>query len=199
MYHYYYACRGDSFRREFSRLGELRSIIPEHVNVTALTATATKFTRTCIVKSLDLQSPKIVSISPIKDNIVYCVSEKSTILVSFGRLSRQRTAMERIIVFCRRYEEVTEIYYFFKQNLGIHFTEPPGAPDLARFRLLDMYTHCTHQTVKDVILERFTSQSSLRIVIATIAFGMGIDCPDVHQIIHWGVPDNEEMYVQETG
>ena len=134
---------------------------------------------------------------------MYCVSEKSTILVSFGpvadRLSRQRTAMDRIIVFCRHYEEVTEIYYFFKQNLGTHFTEPPGAPDLARFRLLDMYTHCTHQSVKDAILERFTSRSSLRIVIATIAFGMGIDCPDVHQIIHWGVPDDEEMYVQETG
>jgi superfamily II DNA helicase RecQ len=58
-----------------------------------------------------------------------------------------------------------------------------------------MYTHCTHQSVKDVILQRFTSLSSLRIVIATIAFGMGIDCPVVCHIIHWGVPDDEEMYV----
>ena len=132
----------------------------------ALTGTATKTTRTCIVKSLDMQSPEIVSISLIKDNnIVYCVSEKSTILIS------RRT----------------------------QFTEPPGAPDLARFRLVDMYTHCTHQSVKDVILERFTSQSSLRIVIANIALGTGMDCPDVHQIIHWGVPDDEEMYVQEIG
>lgn len=169
----------------------------------ALTATATKTTRNCIIKTLDMQTPDIVSISPIKDNIVYCVSEKSTIQVSLGpiadRLSCQRAAMDRIIIFCRRYEEVTEIYYFFKQKLGAQFTEPCGAPDLARFRLVDMYTHCTHQSVKDVILQRFTSPSSLRIVIATIAFGMGIDCPDVRQIIHWGVPDDEEMYVQETG
>ena len=60
-----------------------------------------------------------------------------------------------------------------------------------------MYTHCTHQSVKDVILQRFTSPSSLRIVIATIAFGMGIDCPDVRQIIHWGVPDDEEMFKKQ--
>ena len=122
----------------------------------ALTATATKTTRTCIVKSLDMQSPEIVSISPIKDNVVYCVSKKSTIPMSLGpvadRLSCQRTAMDRIIIFCRRYEE------------------PPGAPDLARFRLVDMYTHCTHQSVKDVILERFTSQSSLRIVPYSLKF-----------------------------
>ena len=80
--------------------------------------------------------------------------------------------------------------------LGPQFTEPPGAPDLSQ---VDMYTHCTHQSVKDTILARFTSASNLRVVVATIAFGMGIDCQDVRQIIHWGVPEDEEMYVQETG
>ncbi len=39
-----------------------------------------------------------------------------------------------------------------------------------------MYTHCTHESVKDKIIEQFTKQSSLRVVIATIAFAMGIDC-----------------------
>ena len=47
---------------------------------------------------------------------------------------------------------------------------------------------------------QFTTQSSLRIVIATVvAFGMGIDCPDVRQIIHWGIPADAEMHVQESG
>ena len=107
--------------------------------------------------------------------------------------------MGRMIIFCRAYEDVSAIYYYFKQKLGLGFTEPPGAPDLAQFRLVDMYTHCTHQSVKDKILAQFTTTSPLRIVIATVAFGMGVDCPDVRQVVHWGVPDDAETYVQETG
>lgn len=54
-------------------------------------------------------------------------------------------------------------------------------------------------TKEQVVLKLFTSPSSLHIVITTIAFGMGIDCPDVRQIIHWGVPEDVESYVPETG
>ena len=147
--------------------------------------------------------PVIVSIPPIKDNIHFCVSEKSSISLSLSpvceALADQRTKMGRIIIFCRTYDEVTTVYYLFKQKLGLGFTEPPGAPDLAQFRLVDMYTHCTHQSVKDKILSQFTMSSPLRIVVATVACGMGIDCPDVRQVIHWGVPEDAETYVQETG
>ncbi len=48
-------------------------------------------------------------------------------------------------------------------------------------------------------MEQFTKPSQLRIVIATIAFGMGIDCPDVQSIIHLGPSDDLESYIQETG
>ena len=189
--------RGESFRREFSRLGEVRSVIPQHVNVMALTATATVSSRNEIIRSLDMQKPVVVSVPPIKENIFYCILEKSTINVSLGplcdRLSSRRTSMGKTIIFCRTYDEVTSIYYFFKQRLGVHFTEPPGAPDcIPQFRLVNMYTHCTHQTVKDQVLKLFTSPSPLRIVVATIAFGMGINCPDVRPIVHWGVPEDVE-------
>ena len=62
-----------------------------------------------------------------------------------------------------------------------------------------MYTSCTHASVKAKIVERFTKPSSLRVVIGTIAFGMGINCPDIREVIHWGVSDDVEMYIQETG
>ena len=62
-----------------------------------------------------------------------------------------------------------------------------------------MYTHCTDSSVKKKILEQFTSPSSLHVVIATVAFCMGIDCQDVRQIVHWEVPEDSEMYIQESG
>ena len=94
---------------------------------------------------------------------------------------------------------MTAVYYFFKRRLGVEFTEPPGAPDLARFRVVDMFSHCTHESVKNTIMTQFTTNSRLRIVIATVAFGIGIDCPDVWQVIHWGGPEDAEMYIQESG
>ena len=64
---------------------------------------------------------------------------------------------------------------------------------------MDIFTSVTDQSQKDGILDAFTRDSQLRIVIATIAFGMGIDCPDVRQIVHIGLPDDIVSYIQETG
>lgn len=107
--------------------------------------------------------------------------------------------MRRIVVFCRTYEDVIRLYQYFKHSLGSHFVQPPGSPDYVNYRVVDMFTHCTHSAVKKKIIKQFTTQSPLRIVIATIAFGMGINCPDIRQVIHWGVPQDAEEYVQESG
>ena len=115
------------------------------------------------------------------------------------RLKRERT-MNRIIVFYRTYNEVIGIHRFFECALGKYFTEPKGSQaNYVKYRVVDMYTHCTDSSVKKKILEQFTSLSSLCVVIATVAFGMGIDCQDVRQIIHWGVPEDSEIYIQESG
>ena len=87
-----------------------------------------------------------------------------------------------------------------KCRLGREFTEPVGAPDIVRFRLVDMFSACIHPKVKDSILNSFcVPTSSLRVVIATIAFGMGLDCPNVCTVFHWGPSDDVELYLQETG
>ena len=85
------------------------------------------------------------------------------------------------------------------RELGEYSTEPMGSPNYVINRVVDMYSHCTHETVKNKLITQFTRPSPLRIIIATIAFGMGINCPDVRHVIHWGVPADAEMYVQETG
>ena len=114
------------------------------------------------------------------------------------RLTKDRK-MGRMIIFCKRYEDVISIHQYFMRALGAYYTEPKGSPNYVINRVVDVFTHCTHPTVKNKILQQFTSSSCLRIVIATIAFGMGINCCDVRQIIHWGVPSDAEMYVQESG
>ena len=150
--------------------------------------------------------PFIFSQSPNKPNIKYSVikrdgdeSLEETFAPLLEELRAKRKGVERTIIFCRTYDSTGQIYLFLQNGMGREFTHPVGAPNLPRFRLVDMFSACTRPDVKDEILSRFSSDSSLRVVVATIAFGMGLDCPDVRRIIHWGPPSDVESYIQEVG
>ena len=68
--------------------------------------------------------------------------------------------------------------------------------------LFTVYHSCTDPVVKETISDTFSSSrqnSHFRLIIATIAFGMGVDCPDVRQVIHLGPPDGTDSYIQQTG
>ena len=186
-----------------SRIGEIRSLLPRGVPMMALTATATSKLRFEVASMLGMTEELVVSISPCKPNIVYCIGKCSTLQETFrpivDRLRSDRASFPRTIVYCRRYEHCANLYSFFKESLGDEFMEPRGAPNLPRFRLVDMFMSCTEEVVKNEIIKRFTHESCLRVVLATVAFGMGIDCPDVREIIHLGPPSDLESYVQETG
>ena len=103
-----------------------------------------------------------------------------------------------MIIYCHRVKDCSKLYFNFRSGLGDGFTEPLDAPDLYRFRLVDMFSSRTDKSVKSQIVEYFGRDSCLRILIATVAFGMGLDCPDVRQVIHLGAPDNIEGYVQSV-
>ena len=108
--------------------------------------------------------------------------------------------MSRVIIYCRKYEDCADLYIYFRDELGENFTEPPKSPDLSKLRLVEMFTAVTDQEVKQQIICSFCDlESPLRVVCATVAFGMGIDCPNVREVIHLGVPDDTESYIQETG
>ena len=170
----------------------------------ALTATATRSTRQQICKRLGMVKPYLVIESPNRSNIVYSVYPAETIEGTFAPLveeiRRKRTSMEKVIIFCRTYDESSRIYLFLRSRLSVFGVQPIGAPDLSRFRLVEMFTACTHRDVKDSILVNFTcAEGVLRVVVATVAFGMGLDCPNVRRIIHWGSSSDVEAYLQETG
>ena len=197
-------CRGETFRKEFLAIGEARSLVPSHVNMMALTATATRATRTEVCELLGMIQPQLVSQSPNRENIKYCVRVATTIEDTFSTLvdeiKHRRLSMDRIIILCRTYDNAARIYLYLRRSLGCVGVEPIGAPDLSMFRLVELFTACTHPPVKESILNSFSNvQGSLRIVVATIAFGMGLDCPNVRRVIHWGASTDIEAYMQETG
>ena len=185
------------------RIGEVRSLLPPDANIMALTATATKTLRRDVSRIIGMRNELVVSKPPMKSNIMYAVVPFSTLEQTFlsvaERLQKERAKCPRLIVYCRTFGDCADLYLYFKSYLGRGFTEPPGAPDLPRFRLVDMFMSCTEEIVKESIVRLFTSDSCLRVVIATVAFGMGIDCHDIRQVIHLGSPNDIESYIQETG
>ena len=151
--------RGDYFRKEFQTLGEVRSLIPPHVHIMGMTAIATTTTRDRVIATLGLINPVVVSASPDKPNISYAVRQKVSIEEAFSplavKLKTLRRKLPRMIIFCRRYEECTLLYHFFLSLLKNEFTEPVGAPNLAQFRLVDMYTSVTRKSVQESIVASF--------------------------------------------
>lgn len=115
------------------------------------------------------------------------------------QLQRERVEFPRTIIYCRRMEDCSDLYLFFQQTLGREFTKPPGAPSLSRFRLVEMFMSCTDHDIKHQIISSITKPSPLRVVCATVAFSMGVDCPDVCVVIYLSPPDDIESYIQETG
>ena len=197
-------CRGETFRECLLRIGEVRSLIPKGIHMMAMTATATQQLRSSITSILGMHDPVIIAVSPCKANIMYAVESYESLDQAIGpfvaRLQKERAKMSRTIIYCRSYSDCADLYLYFRDNLGSHFTEPPGAPDISKFRLVDMFTSITDPPVKESILAFFQSTDShLRIVISTVAFGMGVDCSNVHQVVHFGPPDDTESYIQETG
>ena len=179
-------------------------MIPPTVHVMALTATATSSSREKILRSLRMVDPVIVNLSPHKKNIVYSIHPKPELEEFVASivdvLKKIRVNMPRMIIFCRRYMECARMYGTFEELLGREFTEPAGAPNMVKYRLVDMFTKCTEPNIKEDIISEFSKpDGTLRIIIATIAFGMGLDCPDVRQILHWGASNDIESYIQETG
>ncbi|KAL5483863.1 hypothetical protein EMCRGX_G020281 [Ephydatia muelleri] len=124
---------GDFFRQEFRNLGAVRSLIPSHVHIMAMTATATTATRENVITSLGLIDTVIVSSSPDKPNISYSVRVKASIEDVFTPLVDKLRAVR-----CRLPRQ--------------EFTEPVGAPNLAMFRLVDMYTGVTRKSIRDSLL-----------------------------------------------
>ena len=172
---------GHEFRPDYRKLGDLRRSLPG-IPFLALTATATEQVRTDIVKQLHLQQPAQFVASFNRPNLSYTVLPKRK--SSFDRLAKllQEHKAEPVIIY-RTTRKATEHLAFLLRDNGfdaLHYHA--GLEDDER-----------HQTQ-----ERFM-QNRTPIIVATIAFGMGIDKSNVRLIVHYDLPKTLEGYYQETG
>ena len=196
---------GDQFRKSFSRIGDLRSLIPKHVNILALTATATYETISVVIDKLSMQEVKIVALSACRNNICYKLKSSPSTTVEdltddiCKEFSEKRTEFPKTILYVRTYKDCIKVYQLLKTKMAAEFTESVGYPNLSGYRLVEMYTRILPVEKKDEVLISFSSNTNLRLVIATTAFGMGVDIQDVTRVIHWGSPSTKEEYIQETG
>ncbi|PCI55006.1 MAG: DNA helicase RecQ [Alphaproteobacteria bacterium] len=170
---------GHDFRQEYRQLSILRTRYPT-VPCIAVTATADAPTRKDIVERLDL--PKIYVSGFDRPNITYNVAIKDNPRQQLLRFLKARPEGESGIVYCLSRRKVEETATWLS-NQGYN-----ALPYHAR---LDKNVRAANQ-------ERFIKDESV-IIVATIAFGMGINKPDVRFVAHLDLPKNIEAYYQETG
>ena len=195
---------GDRFRTAFAQIGELRSIIPKKVKILALTATATSMTYHVVCERLSMVDPLLVAMPPHRPNIGYRVKAP----IKLDQLSSDisidlklwQTDYPKTVVFVRSYRDCCDLYMSIERKLGRDIFYPSDSPSLSKFRMVDIYSSVSTVEKKESVLQFFKKVgSTLRVVIATVSLGMGVDCPDIRKIIHWGVPEDLEQYVQESG
>ncbi len=175
---------GHDFRPEYRRLREMMDQINPGIPVIALTATATPKVQSDIEKNLDLRNPKIFISSFNRSNLYYEVLpkiKKEDTLKSIVRFIVQNKGKSGIIYTLNR-KTTEELAELLVQN---------GIKAVAYHAGLDSKLRAQRQ---DLFLKEDT-----QVIVATIAFGMGIDKPDIRFVIHFNIPKSIENYYQETG
>lgn len=171
---------GHNFRPEYRQLSQLKKHFPD-VPLIALTATAIPAVRTDIIGQLGLSGAQEFVGSFNRENLHYRVIPKKNPLVFLqGYIGQHRD--DSGIVYCLAKKETEEI-----------------ASDLRRrgFSALAYHGGLSKQ-VRDSVQDAFI-RDRVKVVCATVAFGMGIDKPDVRYVVHYDLPKSVESYYQETG
>ena len=172
---------GHDFRPEYRALTVLHERFPGVPRI-ALTATADALTREDILERLQLQDARAFVSSFDRPNIRYTIVEKKDPTAQLLRLVQGEHAGEAGIVYCQSRKRVEEIAQTLCAN---------GVNALPYHAGLDAKLRQQHQ-------DRFLREEAV-VMVATIAFGMGIDKPDVRFVAHLDMPKNIEAYYQETG
>ena len=171
---------GHDFRPEYTQLGRLRGLFPG-VPLVAMTATADPETRRDIIRQLGIGDAKVYVAGFDRPNITYTVVPKQK---PFNQLEKFLSGRgdEAGIVYALSRKRVEQVADRLCQAGFSAAAYHAGLPDQERRRVQEAFR-----------------RDDLRIVVATVAFGMGIDKPNVRYVVHFDMPKSVESYYQETG
>ncbi|WP_316932015.1 RecQ family ATP-dependent DNA helicase [Bizionia psychrotolerans] len=170
---------GNDFRPAYKNITLLRELQPQ-VNCIALTASATPEVVADVIKELDFISPKVLKQSFNRDNLAYMTFDATDKHYHLERILKKNNAPS--IIYVRNRLATIEISQFLEKN-GFSSTFFHGG---------------LSNTEKDTRLQDWLTEKKL-IMVATNAFGMGIDKPNVKTVIHLNLPESLESYFQEAG
>lgn len=175
---------GHDFRPEYRRLREMMNVINPEIPVIALTATATPKVQSDIVKNLGLRKPEIFISSFNRTNLYYEIQPK---------IQKEQT-VKHIVKFITSHKGKSGIIY----TLNRKTTEELADLLMANNIKAVAYHAGLDQKLRAKRQDEFLNED-VQVIVATIAFGMGIDKPDIRFVIHFNIPKSIENYYQETG
>ncbi|XP_051916120.1 recQ-like DNA helicase BLM [Hippocampus zosterae] len=175
---------GHDFRPDYKRLSELRHKFPK-VPMMALTATATPRVQTDVLHQLRMTSPQVFTMSFNRANLKYAVLPK-----------KPKKVDEDCVTWIKKhYPRDSGIVYCLSRNDCDIMAE-----SLQRAGLLALSYHAgLSDGDREYVQSKWINQDGCQVICATIAFGMGIDKPDVRYVIHASLPKSVEGYYQESG
>jgi ATP-dependent DNA helicase RecQ len=175
---------GHDFRPEYRRLREMMELINPNAPVIALTATATPKVKSDIIKNLGLRSANIFVSSFNRPNLYYEIQPKVNV----------EQTNKSIVRFIQSHKNKSGIIYTLNRKTTedlANMLSANGIKAVAYHAGLDAKLRANRQ-------DQFLNED-VDVIVATIAFGMGIDKPDVRFVIHYNIPKSIENYYQETG
>uniref|UniRef100_A0A2K5NDM4 RecQ-like DNA helicase BLM n=1 Tax=Cercocebus atys TaxID=9531 RepID=A0A2K5NDM4_CERAT len=175
---------GHDFRQDYKRMNMLRQKFPS-VPVMALTATANPRVQKDILTQLKILRPQVFSMSFNRHNLKYYVLPKKPKKVAFDCLEwiRKHYPYDSGIIYCLSRRECDTMADTLQRDGLAALAYHAGLSDSAR----------------DEVQQKWINQDGCQVICATIAFGMGIDKPDVRFVIHASLPKSMEGYYQESG
>jgi len=178
------SCWGNDFRQDYKSLNILKMWAP-HIPILALTATATTRVEQDIINILKLKDPNIFKSSFNRENLYIKVTNRPKKIIEIKELLDKyilsQTLSKNIIIYCKTRKDVDKVNKDLIDNGYLSQAYHAGLTNIERQEVQNKFTN-----------------EEINIMVATNAFGMGID-KVVHLVIHWGCPENIESYYQEIG